>query len=151
VDDAQARHRPTPAEARARLDLLEPAPMGSGVDRWAHAGFLIIAGAVLGVLAVTRDVFDDGAHAVISAVLLAGMIGALAVVDRVTRTVPRRARRRSWIALTVSLAVGLVIVTPWLNLSARTAPNSVVAMLGGGALVALPCVVAAIVVVADRS
>ena len=134
---------PTPGQARDQLARTRP-PLTDARDRRVHAITTATLGATVGaVMAVQNLLASASGTAVRAAVYVVVVGGALAWAERTARTVPRHAKTASRVGLVASLVAGLVLVLPWLNLSAQDRPNTVGMAILGAAAIALPSWVAA--------
>lgn len=144
------RTAPTPDQARDQLATSHP-PLTAPRDRRVHAITTATLGVAVGaVMAVQNLLVGPGGTALraFGYFVIAG--GALACAERAARTVPRHAKLASGAGLVASLAVGLTLVLPWLNLSAQSRPNTLGMAIVGAAVISLPSWVAAGYIVKAR-
>jgi hypothetical protein len=131
----------TPEQAREQLAA--DRTLASPRDRRVHAiGTAVLGVSTAGVLAA-QNLFSGAAQLVLSAVFVAVCLGDVVWVERVARTVPRRAKLWARLGIGASLVLSLGVVLPWLNLQAQTEPNTWPMVLAGALVAALPSLVAA--------
>ncbi|MDO5712594.1 MAG: hypothetical protein Q4P32_12785 [Micrococcales bacterium] len=149
MDAPQAQ--PSPQQAREQLAVAQSRSLSSGRDRRIHAIGTAVFGLAVGFLAASRNITDGSSWIWATLAYFALAVGSGIWVERAARTVPRRARLWSRVGVVTSLVLALVVVLPWLNLSAQTAPNTWSMVLVGGLGAATPSLVAAAVIAARRS
>jgi hypothetical protein len=142
-------HGPSVQQAREQLaarrrTAVRPSPR----DRTVHAAATAVVGVDTGLLAATQNL--PISRAVVSFGFILVWLAAASWAERVSRAVPRRARRRSRLGIVGSLVLALGAVLPWLNLQAQHSPNTWPIALVAAAVIAAPSLVAAVVILADR-
>ncbi|MEX5268761.1 hypothetical protein [Kocuria sabuli] len=81
-----------------------------------------------------------------TAVFAAAWLVTVWWIERVARTVPRRAKVWSRGGIVASFVLTLTVVLPWLNLSARTSRNTWPVVTAGAVVAAVPALAAAAVI-----
>lgn len=145
------RHSPTPEQAREQLAATQTASLGSSRDAAIHAIGTAVFGASIAIYMASQNLITGFGNVVLSAAFAAMWLGAVAWVERSARTVPRRARLWSRLGIGASFFLALGAVLPWLNYQAQTEPNTWPTVLVASAVVALPSLVAAMVIARGRS
>lgn len=148
--NVEHRH-PTPEQAREQIAATQRTPLGSPGDATVHAVATAVFGLSGGVFMASRNLVTGAWSALLAAAFATVWLGVMAWTERAARTVPRRARLWSRIGIFGSLAVALAIAMPWLNYRAQTEPNTWPMVLAASAVVALPSLVAAVVIARGRS
>ncbi|MBX9246783.1 hypothetical protein ICW40_18495 [Actinotalea ferrariae] len=142
-------HEPHPIdqrEAQQQLATIEGRTLASARDRRVHAVGTVVYGVTIGLLMGARNMVSESQYLLLSLVAVVVLLAEFLLVERAARTVPRRARRWSRIGFAASFIIALVLVTPWLNLSAQTAPNTWPMVLVAALVTAAPSVVAGAVI-----
>ncbi|WP_299038793.1 hypothetical protein [uncultured Pseudokineococcus sp.] len=140
----------TAQQARDQLDSTRTRSLGAPGDRRAHAIGAAAVGLTTGLHMATRNLVGESLYAVLSAVSIGVVIAVVLRVERVSRTVPRGARRWFWTGLATSFAVALGFVTPWLNLQAQDGPSTWPTVVSGAVVVAVPSLLAAAAIARSR-
>ena len=140
----------TPQQARAQLAASQRQLTASRRDRTVHATGTAVVGLDCGLLAATQNMAHGATKVVLSFVFFAAWLGAAAWSGRISRTVPRNARRWALCGIGASFALALFAVLPWLNLQAQDSPNTWPMALVAAVVVAVPCLVAAAVIAVGR-
>lgn len=146
------QHDITPQQARERLERAEAATGRREADRRVHglatAGFGLLVGAYL---AVSRIVEGTAWEYVVLGVYVVLLLWLCLWQSRAARTWPRHVRRVGRLGLGASMALFVVAVV-WLNvresaaLDEVAAPESLAVLVPAGLVVALPMVVAGLVI-----
>lgn len=145
------RHQPTPQEAREQLAAAQARQLGSARDRRIHAVGTAVLGLTVGVFMATQNMVSLGTSGALLFVAFAVVcLGEAWWVERAARTVPRRSRLWSRLGIGGSVVLALVVVMPWLNLSAQSGPNTWPMVTVGAAVAAAPSVIAAAAIAAGR-
>lgn len=140
----------TPEQARDQLAATQTRSLTSTRDRRVHATTMVVIGVVLGLHMACRNLVGAGVYALLGLLAIGVLLAGMTWADRAARTVPRGVRWWSWGGSIASFLVGLGVVTPWLNLSAQSTPNTWPMLLGGAAVTAVPSLIAAVVIAAGR-
>lgn len=146
MDAQRPRLQTTPQQARQQLAVAAAHRGSPSRDRLIHASGTAILGLTIGVYMAAQNIVSGASEIVMTAVFAAICLGQAYWVENVARTVPRRSRLWSRIGIGASIAVALAGVMPWLNLSARSEPNTWPMVLAGAAMAAGPSLVAAVVI-----
>ena len=134
----------TPEQAREHLATLQARTLDTSRDRTVHAGATAVFGVVTALYMASQNILAGWVgHTVGTAVFLAAWLVTVWWIERVARTVPRRAKAWSRAGIVVSFVLTLTVVLPWLNLSAQTSPNTWPMVAAGAALAAVPALAAA--------
>lgn len=145
-------HRqPTPEQAREQLAATRRTSLGSPGDADVHAVATAVFGVSVGILMASRNLVTGLGSAVLAAAFATVWLAVVAWAERSARTVPRRAKLWSRIGIVASLALALGAALPWLNYQAQTEPNTWPMVLAASSVVALPSLVAAVVIARGRS
>ncbi|PLC10900.1 hypothetical protein AUQ48_16475 [Kocuria flava] len=140
-------HHLTPEQAREQLATLRARTLDTSRDRAVHAGATAVFGVVTGLYMASQNILAGWVgHTVGTAVFLAAWLVTVWWIERVARTVPRRAKMWSRAGIAASFVLTLTVVLPWLNLSAQTSPNTWPMVAAGAGLAAVPALVAAAVI-----
>ena len=140
-------HHLTPEQAREQLATIQERTMDTSHDRTVHAAATAVFGVVTGLYMAAQNILADWvSHTIGTAVFLAAWLVTVWWIERVARTVPRRAKAWSRAGIVVSFVLTLTVVLPWLNLSAQTTPNTWPMVAAGAAVAAVPALVAAAVI-----
>ena len=140
----------TPEQARDRLAVTAIGPLTTMRDRRVHAAGAAVVGLTMGLHMAMRNVVTEGRYALLSAAFVGVLVAEVLWVERASRTTPRRGRRWFWTGFTASFVLVLAVVTPWLNLGARTRPNTWAEITLGAAVIALPSLLAAAAIARPR-
>ena len=143
----------TPQQAREQLAEAEAATERRAGDRPVHAMATAGFGLVIGTyLALSRVVADTSWESVVIGSYVLLLVTLAGWQGRAARTWPRHARRLSWIGLrgTVVLflaaVVGSNVVRAHQESDATVSGGAVLALLAAGLVVALPMLVAALLI-----
>jgi hypothetical protein len=109
-----------------------------------------VFGLTIGLFAASRNMTEGPVCFWGSVAYFLITIGVALWVERTAHTVPRRARLWSRLGMSGSLVLALVVVLPWLNLSAQSAPNTWAMVLIGGCGAAVPVLVSAVLIIRGR-
>ena len=140
-------HHLTPDQAREQLATIQERTMDTSHDRTVHAAATAVFGVVTGLYMAAQNILADWvSHTIGTAVFLAAWLVTVWWIERVARTVPRRAKVWSRGGIVASFVLTLTVVLPWLNLSAQTTPNTWPMVAAGAAVAAVPALVAAAVI-----
>jgi hypothetical protein len=140
----------TPQDARDRLAESRTRRLGSRRDRVVHAAGTAVLGLGIGFLMATQNVVSGAGRFALTCAFLVVCVGVAIGVERAARTVPRRAKLWSRLGIGASVLVALAAVLPWLNLEARTEPNTWPMVVAGALVTAVPSLLAATVIVRSR-
>lgn len=140
----------TPERAREQLAEARTRSLRSGRDHTLHAAATAAFGLSSGLLAASQNVVSGASEVALTCAFVAACLAVGLAVERVARTVPRRARLRSRLGIGASLLLALVVVLPWLNLQAQTEPNTWPMVLVAAVVIAVPSLVAAAVIARGR-
>lgn len=140
-------HHLTPDQARQRLDAIRSRPLVTSRDRAVHAGATAVFGVITVLYMAAQNMRSDRvSYTVATAVFVVAWVVAVCWIERVARTVPRRAKAWSRGGIAASFVLTLTVVLPWLNFSAQTAPNTWPMVAAGATVAAVPALVAAVVI-----
>ena len=140
-------HHLTPDQAREQLATIQERTMDTSHDRTVHAAATAVFGVVTGLYMAAQNILADWvSHAVGTAVFVAAWLVTAWWIERVARTVPRRAKVWSRGGIVASFVLTLTVVLPWLNFSAQTAPNTWPMVAAGATVAAVPALLAAAVI-----
>ncbi|MEF3119867.1 hypothetical protein [Kocuria flava] len=140
-------HHLTPEQAREQLATVQARTLDTSRDRTIHARATAVFGVVTALYMASQNILADWiSHSVRTAVFAAVWLVTVWWIERVARTVPRRAKVWSRAGIVASFVLTLTVVLPWLNLSAQTAPNTWPMVAAGAALAAVPALAAAAVI-----
>ncbi|MFF0945931.1 hypothetical protein ACFYE2_17145 [Kocuria sp. CPCC 205300] len=140
-------HHLTPEQAREQLASIQVRTFDTSRDRAVHAAATAVFGVVTALYMASQNILSDWvSHTVGTAVFAAAWLITVWWIERVARTVPRRAKAWSRGGIVASFVLTLTVVLPWLNLSAQTSPNTWPMVAAGAALAAVPALVAAAVI-----
>ncbi len=140
-------HHLSPDQAREQLAAIQERTLDSSRDRAMHASATAVFGVVTALYMASQNIVAGWVgHTVGTAVFLAAWLVTVWWIERVARTVPRRARAWSRAGIVASFVLTLTVVLPWLNLSAQTSPNTWPMVVAGAAVAATPALVAAAVI-----
>ncbi len=137
-------HHLTPEQAREQLATIRARTLDTSRDRAVHAAATAVFGVASALYMAAQNILSDRiSHTVGTAVFAAAWLITVWWIERVARTVPRRAKAWSRGGIVASFVLTLTVVLPWLNLSAQTSPNTWPMVATGAAVAAVPALVAA--------
>ena len=140
-------HHLTPEQAREQLATIQARTLDTSRDRTVHAAATAVFGVASALYMAAQNILSDWvSHSLRTAVFAAAWLVTLWWIERVARTVPRRAKVWSRGGIVASFVLTLTVVLPWLNLSAQTTPNTWPMVAAGAAVAAVPALVAAAVI-----
>lgn len=140
-------NHPTPEQAREQLSAIKGRTIETSRDRAVHAGATAAFGAITAFYMASQNILaDQFSHTVKTAAFAALWLLTVWWIERVARTVPRRAKVWSRSGIMASFVLTLTVVLPWLNHSAQSAPNTWPMVVAGSAAAAAPALVAAAVI-----
>jgi hypothetical protein len=140
-------HHLTPDQAREQLATIHARTLDTSRDRAVHAGATVVFGGITAFYMAAQNILAGWvSHTVGTAVFAAAWLVTVWWIERVARTVPRRAKAWSRGGIVGSFVLTLIVVLPWLNLSAQTSPNTWPMVAAGAAVAAAPALVAAAVI-----
>jgi hypothetical protein len=140
-------HYLTPEQAREQLATIQERTFDTSRDRAVHAAATAVFGVASALYMATQNILSDWvSHSVGTAVFAAAWLVTVWWIERVARTVPRRAKAWSRGGIVASFVLTLSVVLPWLNLSAQTSPNTWPMVTAGAAAAAVPALLAAAVI-----
>lgn len=148
-EDPMSSHL-TPEQAREQLMTTRTRSLDSSRDRGIHAIGTAVFGLTIGLFGASRNMTEGPVWFWGSLAYFVITIGVAFWVERTAQTVPRRARLWSRLGMAGSLVLCLVVVLPWLNLSAQTAPNTWGMVLIGGLGAAVPALIGAALIARGR-
>lgn len=134
---------PTPEQAREQLRVSRDRSLRRDPDRRRHAIATALLGLAVGLSFAAQNLVSGAGHVVRSALFLAAWLAVWVWVERVTRTVPRQARRWTRLGVAGSILLALGAVLPYLNLQEQSEPNTWPMALVAGIVIALPSLAAA--------
>src|SRR5690349_19866563 len=140
----------SPDEARAELEQASRTSAVTPRDRTIYAVGTALFGVLLGAfVALTRALHLDNGPSYLTALYLVLAIGIATWQTRAARSVPRGAKRISYLglALTVVVSLGFMMAVNWREQTTPTAPGLLVLM---GVAIALPMLVAGAVIARRR-
>ncbi|MEX5271557.1 hypothetical protein [Kocuria sabuli] len=137
----------TPDQAREQLATIQGRTLDTSRDRTVHAAATAVFGVASALYMAAQNILSDWvSHSLGTAVFAAAWLVTVWWIERVARTVPRRAKVWSRGGIVTSFVLTLTVVLPWLNFSAQTSPNTWPMVATGAALAAVPALVAAAVI-----
>ncbi|MCM3689389.1 hypothetical protein [Kocuria rosea] len=140
-------HHATPDQARQQLATIQARTLDTSRDRAVHAGATAVFGVATALYMAAQNILDDWvSYTVRTAVFAAVWLVTVWWIERVARTVPRRAKAWSRGGIVASFVLTLTVVLPWLNFSAQTSPNTWPMVAAGAAVAATPALAAAAVI-----
>lgn len=140
-------HHVTPEQAREHLATIQARTLDTSRDRAVHAVATVVFGAITAFYMAAQNILTDWlSHTVGTAVFAAAWLVTMWWIERVARTVPRRAKAWSRGGIVGSFVLTLTTVLPWLNYSAQTSPNTWPMVAAGAAAAAAPALIAAAVI-----
>ena len=140
-------HHLTPEQAREQLATIQTRTLDTSRDRTVHAGATAVFGVTTALYMAAQNILADWvSHSVGTAVLAAAWLVTVWWVERVARTVPRRAKAWSRGGIVASFVLTLTVVLPWLNFSAQSASNTWPMVAAGATIAAVPALAAAAVI-----
>lgn len=143
---------PSPEEARTQLSALQTDSIATPRDSLVHAVATAVFGVSMAIYMMSQNVVTGTVGTLVMTAIFAGVwLGTVAWVERSARTVPRRSRFWSRLGMAASFVLALGVALPWLNYQAQTEPNTWPMVLAASLIVALPSLVAAVVIARGRS
>ena len=140
-------HHLTPEQARAQLATIQARTLDISRDRAVHAAATAVFGVATALYMAAQNILADWvSHSLRTAVLAAAWLVTVWWIERVARTVPRRAKAWSRGGNAASFVLTLIVVLSWLNFSAQTAPNTWPMVAAGASIAAVPALAAAAVI-----
>ncbi|MEX5295526.1 hypothetical protein QYM41_09615 [Kocuria sp. CPCC 205268] len=140
-------HHLTPDQAREQLATIQARTLETSRDRTVHAGATAVFGVVTALYMAAQNILVGWVgHTIGTVVFMVAWLVTVWWIERVARTVPRRAKVWSRGGIVASFVLTLTVVLPWLNLSAQTSPNTWPMVAAGAAVAAVPALVAAAVI-----
>lgn len=140
-------HHLTPERAREQLATIQARTLHTSRDRVVHAAATAVFGVTSALYMAAQNILADWvSHSLRTAVFAAAWSVTVWWIERVARTVPRRAKVWSRGGIVASIVLTLTVVLPWLNFSAQTSPNTWPMVTAGAAVAAVPALIAAAVI-----
>jgi hypothetical protein len=140
-------HHPTPEQAREQLATIQARTLDTARDRAVYAAATAVFGVASALYMAAQNILADWvSHSLRTAVFAAAWLVTVWWIERVARTVPRRAKAWSRGGIVTSFVLTLTVVLPWLNFSAQTSPNTWPMVAAGATVAAVPALAAAAVI-----